>query len=115
MAYLLSLSETSDVVAEMTSAAFDTLLHVRTDCDDPLSEMVCDDDGAGGSLSRVDFPALPAGDYVLVVDGYGWWSEGTYTLHVDIDSLAPEPTDTADTPDLADIADDPGDGDASAG
>ena len=55
-------------------SAFDTLLSVRRSCDDPGSEVACNDDvsGAGGPTSsaiQLDNPAL--GDYYIIVDGYG--------------------------------------------
>jgi hypothetical protein len=55
-------------------SAFDTLLSVRRSCDDPDSEVACNDDvsGAGGPTSsavQLDNPAL--GDYFIIVDGYG--------------------------------------------
>lgn len=83
-AYVLRLYEQSDVVAEITDAAFDTVMYVRAVCDDPSTEIVCDDDGGAGVLSRVELSGVDAGDYILIVDGYGSWSSGNYTLSVTI-------------------------------
>jgi hypothetical protein len=85
--YLLRLAAASDVTAEITAAPFDTVLHMRTACEDPSSQVVCDDDGAGFPLSRFHLAALAAGDYILIVDGYGSGSYGDYTLAVTITPL----------------------------
>ncbi|MBW2263431.1 MAG: putative metal-binding motif-containing protein [Deltaproteobacteria bacterium] len=94
--YLLSLSETSDVLAEITSATWDTVMHLRTICDDPSSEIACDDDSYDGVRSSLDLTGLAAGDYILIVDGYGTWAYGAYTLEV---TITPSGVDSADTPD----------------
>ena len=66
-------------------SAFDTLLSVRRDCDDPSSEVACNDDvtGAGGPTSsaiQLDSPAL--GEYYVIVDGYGQ-SSGRVVLSIE--------------------------------
>lgn len=94
--YLLRLSETSDVLAQITSATWDTVMHLRTICDDPGSEIACDDDGYDGVRSELDLTGLAAGDYILIVDGYGTWAYGAYTLEV---TITPSGVDSADTPD----------------
>ena len=85
--YILRLDSPADVTAQITTATFDTVLHLRTACDDPSSQIVCDDDGGGSGWSRIERAGLEAGDYVLIVDGYGWWSSGDYTLSVTVTPL----------------------------
>lgn len=99
-AYLLRLTETSDVLAEITSATWDTVVHLRSICDDPSSEIACDDDSYDGVRSSLSVTGLAAGDYILVVDGYGYWAYGPYTMEVTITSSSVEPTDAStDAPD----------------
>ncbi len=86
-AYLLHLAADSHLIATMTSGSFDSVLHIRSVCDDPGSEIACDDDGAGYPLSRLDIASLAAGDYILVVDSWGWWAYGPYTMSVTITPL----------------------------
>ncbi len=80
---MLRLAAPATVTAEITSATFDTVLHLRSICADPLTEIACDDDGAGSLLSRLTV-SLAAGTYYLIVDGYGSSSMGTYTMRVTI-------------------------------
>jgi hypothetical protein len=84
--YRVELAEQSDLHADLSSVDFDTLLHLRTACDDPCSEIACND-WAGGdwSASAIDAVGLDAGTYYLIVDG-SWW-EGSYTLDVEISPL----------------------------
>ncbi len=58
-------------------SGFDTVLYLRSTCDDSQTEFACDDDSGGemGSLLELD---LEPGSYFLFVDGYA--SSGTYTL-----------------------------------
>jgi hypothetical protein len=49
---------------------FDTVLSVRTACDDAASEVVCNDD-TDGPTSSVAFDAAPGRDYFVIVDGFG--------------------------------------------
>jgi len=86
-AYILRIGVPSSLIAEITSADFDTVMHLRRSCDDPASEIVCDDDGAGYPLSRINIPSLDAGDYILIVDGFGSFSSGNFTLQVTISPL----------------------------
>lgn len=83
-AYLVRLAAPSDVTATISRATFDTVLHLRRACDDPASTIACDDDGAGGMLSMIRRDAMEAGDYILIVDGFGTYSSGDYTLQVTI-------------------------------
>jgi hypothetical protein len=85
--YQVDLAEPSDLHAEITTADFDTMVHLRAACDDPCSEVACND-WFGGSwwASAIDVPGLDAGTYFLTVDAPAWW-DGTYTLDVEITPL----------------------------
>ncbi len=80
--YELQLDHDSIVVASLgnSSTDFDTVLHVRTDCLDPGSEVACNDDSVG-LASRLAFQAEAGVPYYVVVDGYGF-SEGAYALEL---------------------------------
>lgn len=83
VAYELVLAEEASVVAEITVASWDTVLYLRTDCDDPATELACNDDYSG-LRSRIDAGRLPAGTYYLFVDGLYSGAHGDYTLRVTI-------------------------------
>lgn len=81
-AYELRLASPASVVAEITAGSYDTVLHLRSACADPATEIVCNDDSVD-LLSRIT-TSLAAGTYYLIVDGFASSSAGTYTLRVDI-------------------------------
>ncbi|MFH2009232.1 MAG: clostripain-related cysteine peptidase [bacterium] len=75
--YVFELDSARRVTFE--SEGFDTVLHLRSACGDPASELDCDDDDGPGRGSRIVVD-LDAGTYYLFVDGYN--EEGDYTLTV---------------------------------
>lgn len=77
-----------DLRAETTAAVSNTILHLRETCDDPATELGCNDNRASGTnLSLLELSGLEPGSYTLVVDSYGWWGEGAFTLDVQIDPV----------------------------
>lgn len=84
VAYELVLAEEAGVVAEITEATWDTVLYLRRVCNDPTTELACNDDHSGSLRSRIDAGRQPAGTYYLFVDGFGSGDQGTYTLSVTI-------------------------------
>jgi MYXO-CTERM domain-containing protein len=80
--YAFTLPGRATVVAEVEG--FDTLLYARSTCDDADTELACNDDNdpPGGLGSRIELPALAAGTYFLIVDGFHAGSAGPYTLTV---------------------------------
>jgi hypothetical protein len=83
--YIIDVPFEFDLTAELVSAPFDTVLHLRAACDDPASEIACNDNADVTTfLSRVSQAGLAAGTYVLVVDGYWDGAEGAFTLDIDI-------------------------------
>ncbi|MFH1438638.1 MAG: putative metal-binding motif-containing protein [Pseudomonadota bacterium] len=80
--YKLVVDERALVTIEDTAASFDTVLHVRSLCDNPSSQLYCDDDGGFCSLcSRISAVFAP-GTYFIIQDGYSSGGSGTYTLSV---------------------------------
>ena len=88
--YQIVMETPFDMVAEVTSAAYDTVLHLRRECDDAATEIRCDDDGGEGVLSRLETPGLEAGTYYLIFDGYHAGALGPYTLDIDITPVVEE-------------------------
>ncbi len=71
-------------------SGFDTLMSVRRSCDDPASEVACNDDagGARSSAVQLDNPAL--GEYFIIVDGYAQ-EQGLVVLTVEAGVADGEP------------------------
>lgn len=82
VAVTLHLDAPARVVAEVVAADYDTLVYIIDRCDDRRDEAGCDDDSGDGNWSRVE-TRLDAGDWVIVVDGFGQ-NSGTATLRVDV-------------------------------
>ena len=81
--YRFALPHRYGFVAE--SSGFDTGLYLRSVCDDPATELACDDDGGSTRLgSRLELE-LDAGEYFLFMDGYQS-SVGTYSLALEFTS-----------------------------
>ncbi|MDP3275796.1 MAG: hypothetical protein Q8Q09_11410 [Deltaproteobacteria bacterium] len=78
--YRLRLERASQVTAT-TRGRHDTVLSLRALCHDDTTELACNDDEPRGTNSRID-TMLPAGDYTLVVDGFGRESNGDFELNV---------------------------------
>ncbi|MEZ4399059.1 MAG: hypothetical protein R3B06_03525 [Kofleriaceae bacterium] len=71
---------TLDASTVDASTTLDTVLYVRTACQDPATELACDDDVATGDVrSHLTVDLMP-GTYFLVVDGRNVGSAGAYTL-----------------------------------
>lgn len=83
--YIVSVPYPFDLRAEVTSAVSNTLLALRESCNDPRTELGCNDDlGGGANNARLELSELPAGSYSLVLDSWGWWGEGAYEIEVEI-------------------------------
>jgi hypothetical protein len=70
-----------EVTLRFQVTGFDTVLYLRSDCEDPTSEIACSDDSQGSDGSSFD-RRLEPGTYYLFVDGFGA-AAGPYTLTVD--------------------------------
>lgn len=87
--------EAEEVEIDTTNSGFDTVLHVRTACEDVATEVACDDDsGQGGGTSRVRFQAEADTDYYVMIDGFGA-AEGRFFV-----SAWPVRAGTCASPDL---------------
>lgn len=81
--YILNVPERANVIIEdITPTSFDTVLHLRSLCDSPASELYCNDDGGSCSFCSMISAILEPGIYYIIQDGYGSGSSGNYTLSV---------------------------------
>lgn len=74
LTYELTLDETSSVTLEMRSSDFDTYLEVEGN-----GVLLSDDDGAGGTDSRITEQLLP-GTYTVIARGYSNTASGLFEL-----------------------------------
>ncbi len=78
--YVLRLPRAARVSLRL-AADFDAVLYVRSRCDDPVTELACNDDAEDDQHAALDLD-LPAGTYWVFVDGYDTDSDGDYVLGV---------------------------------
>jgi large repetitive protein len=87
LAYELVLPNATIIVAttDLGGTTADTVLYLRSDCVDPLTELACSDDIAVGTNNKSELTvSVPAGTYYLVVDNHNLSTGGNFTLHVDL-------------------------------
>jgi hypothetical protein len=82
----LLLTQPAAVDAVISAGNYDTVLFMRTSCDDAATELDCNDDGLEFPLSDLSFPRLEAGEYYFFVDGYSG-ATGTATLDITVTPL----------------------------
>ncbi len=80
--YLVTPTVAGQLTATLTSD-FDAILHARSTCDDPLSEVGCEDAGLDSEPETVSFEVSPGVPVYLFVDGYGG-EAGSFTLDVEV-------------------------------
>ncbi len=79
--YRLQTAEDTPVCLVADGFILDPLLHVRTDCAEPGSEIACNDDGEGiGWASNIEFDATADTPYFVFVDGVD--NAGAFELSV---------------------------------
>ncbi len=105
----LTLRVASRVTLETDDSSEDTILYVRSDCDDVATELDCDDDGGDSPLSRLEFDRLEAGTYFVFVDGFNDDDFGPVDLVATVTALVEACADGEDNDRDGRIdADDPG-------
>jgi len=78
--YALYVAARSSVVVDTRTSGYDTVLFVRTECQNQATDLGCNDDGGGGGTSLVSLGDVAAGTTLyVVVDGYRA-SQGSYVL-----------------------------------
>jgi cysteine-rich repeat protein len=84
--HVVTIAEASDVIitTEGAGTTYDTVVHVRTTCDDGDSEIACSDDiAAGDTASRVVIEGVAAGTTLyVIVDAFDTNDVGEYLLTV---------------------------------
>jgi hypothetical protein len=111
--YAFTLDTETMVTASVTG--FDTVLYLREVCDDPGSELACNDDSTPpGNYGSYVSEILPAGEYYLIVDGYGS-NYGSYELAVNFGPPIPCGTDGDDICDDGDNSGTAGDNPCTGG
>ena len=78
--FLLDLATATSVHLDTEGSDFDTVLYLRTTCDDVTTEVACDDDNGDGLTSSLDLD-LEAGIYYVFVDGYFSSTDGVFILN----------------------------------
>ena len=76
--YLLTLEEDTGVSLDLCDSGYDTKVYVY---DSDLNLVDCNDDACPDWRSDLLLELIPAGDYYIVIDGYGGDS-GDYILHI---------------------------------
>lgn len=73
------------VSTDYPETTLDTVVYVRTDCQDPGTELGCDDDGGAlDSSSKLVITDAPAGDYHIIVDSFGPSSLGSFKVTIEV-------------------------------
>ena len=78
----VTFDEATTVCATTEGSDFDTVLYVRSGCEQPGTEVACDDDGGEGTTSVVEFEAAADTEYFFIVDGYSSSHYGNYSLQL---------------------------------
>jgi hypothetical protein len=77
--YRLDIEERERVLVRLNSPGRDGVLHIRSDCMDPGSEVACNDDHGQRDASEVDV-VLEAGAYYVFADAHGSVEAGPFML-----------------------------------
>jgi hypothetical protein len=88
LVYRLDLASRQDVVIEVTTQRFDSVLYVRKeDCGDESAEVACNDDAPNQHRSMIDAVFDP-GTYYVFVDGYSN-DGGSFRMRVTLRDIPP--------------------------
>ena len=81
MVYTFTVAEPVHAVLSLENASYDTVMFLRTTCDDASTEIACNDQAFDdGNQSYLELN-LEAGTYFLFIDGYDWIADaGEYVL-----------------------------------
>ncbi|MBK8169540.1 MAG: hypothetical protein IPK60_04255 [Sandaracinaceae bacterium] len=85
--HVLDITEPSRVRINQQYEEYDGVLYIRSDCNDPDSELLCNDDAEDQSHSRIA-NTLQAGRYFVYTDGFTAASAGEYTLTAEVLPIA---------------------------
>jgi large repetitive protein len=71
------------VSTDHPETTLDTVVYVRTVCQNPATELACDDDGGTGHTSTAIVPLADIGTYYIIVDAFGPGSLGDFHVTVE--------------------------------
>jgi len=93
--FQLVIESPRDVVIDTASTSFDAMLFIRHagTCPGSTADR-CDNDSATGGQARIQWSAMPAGTYWVILDGAGAGARGDYVLNVTVASPPPPANDT---------------------
>jgi hypothetical protein len=94
--YLLTLTERTGVILQ-TTASTNTVVAIRRVCDDPVTEVACNNDGPMPPNAYLR-AILDPGTYFVLVDVYAFGIGGDYTLSLDTFTSPPNATCAGATP-----------------
>ena len=77
--YTFSVTESVRATFSTDGSDYDTVLHIRSECESSASQLDCDDDGGSSLQSNLALTLAP-GTYSVFVDGYSTGNSGDYTL-----------------------------------
>lgn len=78
--FTVTLAAAATLHLDTNGSDYDTVLYVRSACDDVTTEIDCDDDDGDGLQSLLEV-ALEAGTYYVYVDAYSSSAEGAFILN----------------------------------
>jgi hypothetical protein len=84
--YRFNLAARSRVRVDGATTSHDGALYIRSNCTDPASEIVCNDD-YGDNRHSLLTATLDAGTYYLFADGYAEGEQGTYNIRAQVAAL----------------------------
>lgn len=79
--YRLNVGSRRTVTIDTAGSTFDTTIYVRSDCDEPASELAAADDTPSGLQARLEI-TVDAGVYWLFVDGWDGSAAGLFEVHL---------------------------------
>ncbi len=86
--YKIILDSTKKFTAEIFNSDLDSVLYLKRSCESDA--IICNDDKNDNDYQSKISAVLEAGEYYLIVDGYGQNSVGSFELKIDIDSAIGE-------------------------
>ncbi len=90
--FVLSLRTPREVMLDTFESEFDTVLEVRTVCEDPAFDLACSGDVNTNSDARIILRTAPAADLYVLLDGDELDPSGRYALSYSIRPVRPQLT-----------------------
>jgi hypothetical protein len=88
--FLLALDTPREVMVDTFESEFDTVLEIRTVCEDPAFDLACSGDVNANSDSRIVLRTAPATDLYVLLDGDERDPSGRYALSYSVRPVRPQ-------------------------